>query len=358
MGVKKLPHLQYVRGARVAVVLSCPGEAEAQAGHPAAGPTGFNLELLLRELSARFGSAFERRKVTITNAWPEVFSIKRNGRTEAPDELIREPRNLDRLREELRGIRIVIASGRKAELAMHRLRILEMAESCFVIPHLGRKGLARVPGENNAEKIECLSTFISNALKEPGWHRFINPHMAQGRAFRYSRGSFEDTLLKKIGVEPDVLLRFLLFYSRLEFALKFTAYARQERHMIKIETSRFVAENAVDLDQNGARSADYLRAKEFLLTAQPRGQVIDAERGLIWQDTEFERRAADWNGIQREYFRLAEIVKLLRNNLFHGGKYHNPDLLENRNDELLRAGITVIASWSEHPGIIGYFRDF
>lgn len=128
----------------VAFVLSCPGRHEEDAGHPAAGSTGRNLERLLKHLGPRLGlSELSRTHTTITNAWDRIEYQQKTGRSEATDEEVTQAGNIDRLSDELRHVTMLIVfCGRKAELAAHQLRsFLPQSVQMAFAPHLGSQGL-------------------------------------------------------------------------------------------------------------------------------------------------------------------------------------------------------------------------
>ena len=154
-------HFERGTATDVAFVFSCPGKKEEEAQRPASGDTGVNLCDLLsimiekhRDTVAKIAkpSTFCRRSVRITNAWSKVeYNSKRNGtiigtgRSEATDDEILYPGNLDRLRSELSGIEhAIICCGEKARLAVDRLRDgneLERTVGVFRLPHLGNQAL-------------------------------------------------------------------------------------------------------------------------------------------------------------------------------------------------------------------------
>jgi hypothetical protein len=127
-------------------VLSCPGRYEEQAGHPAAGNTGKNLELLLERIGSRLAlPGLVRAHITITNAWPGIEYKGKTRRSEASDREVTQADNIRRLHDELRHVTtLIVFCGAKAKLASHQLMALNLLRSAVQIafvPHLGGRGL-------------------------------------------------------------------------------------------------------------------------------------------------------------------------------------------------------------------------
>lgn len=159
------PHFFKGAGNEVAFVLSCPGRYEEQAGHPAAGNTGKNLERLVRHLGPRIGLPdLARTHVTITNAWDGIEYKGKTGRSEASDEEVKRACNIGRLADELRHVAmLIVLCGEKAKLAFQQPRVLEfLPHSVYMafVPHLGGLGL------NNGITSDVTSQRIVSAKEQ------------------------------------------------------------------------------------------------------------------------------------------------------------------------------------------------
>jgi hypothetical protein len=110
----------------VAFVFSAPGTKENGKGRPVAGATGENLEFALAHLCQKEPKYFpssDRYAYRITNAFQSALSIGLgSGRTEASSAEILKPTNVSRVVEELKGCRLVILCGNKAQLLQASLR--------------------------------------------------------------------------------------------------------------------------------------------------------------------------------------------------------------------------------------------
>jgi hypothetical protein len=147
-------HIQVGKEKRVAVVFSCPGRHEEEAGYPAAKGTGRNLNLLLSLLAEALGrSDLTRENVTITNVWPEVEYLGKTGRSEASVKEITAPANLQRLQQELDEVTdFVIFCGDRARKAARRLKLRHDPKLVFV-GHLGLRGLSLINRDAGGERI-------------------------------------------------------------------------------------------------------------------------------------------------------------------------------------------------------------
>jgi hypothetical protein len=143
------PHYEEGSEAKIAVVLSCPGQEEEKAQKPAAGQSGENLKEVLSNLRNIYGlNDFERGKITITNAWDKVEykgkTPNKPTRTEADDKEILGENNLNRLADEIKDITdFILCCGNKAKIAVLALQQQgKLNQNCGIIevPHLGNQG--------------------------------------------------------------------------------------------------------------------------------------------------------------------------------------------------------------------------
>lgn len=159
--INKTPGLMrthFSRGSKndVAFVLSCPGQLEEKAGHPAAGVTGNNLNRLLAMLGPQLDlQSLERADITITNAWNLIEYPSKTCRSEATDAEVKQTNNLHRLASELLHVtELVVFCGCKARLAsteLLRLRILSNSKRVAFVDHLGTRGLLVIKSDTTGE---------------------------------------------------------------------------------------------------------------------------------------------------------------------------------------------------------------
>ena len=143
------PHFSKGTSDSIAFVFSCPGRLEEREGHPAAGTTGRNLELLASLLSYRLeGRVLTRADVTIANAWKAIEYEKLTNRSEATNAEIRHPDNMKRLAAEIQHVtKLIVFCGDKAEIAARELMannlVAARPEFAF-LKHLGTRGLSKI----------------------------------------------------------------------------------------------------------------------------------------------------------------------------------------------------------------------
>ena len=137
-------------------------------------------------------------------------------------------------------------------------------------------------------------------------------------------------------LNTELVYQFFACFSRFECALKRSGFLKvsktngAEPHWNKYAKSlhgRF----------KNVAGQDFKDAVAFLLDEPPQRQVVDVvngEKTLTWAKTSVKRK---------DEKNVLSLVSVVRNNLFHGGKY-STGLLEEpaRNEDLLKATITIL----------------
>ena len=143
--------------------------------------------------------------------------------------------------------------------------------------------------------------------------------------------------LGALAPNADLVFRFFAFFSRFECALKRSGFLRKINSRAEPDWKKYansVRERFANVDNEAFRDA-----VAFLLDAPPQTQVVAHNNTLGWADTPMGQ------GEHREAYVL-RLVRVVRNNLFHGGKYPIPiGPLEDtaRNEALLNAGIAILS---------------
>jgi len=141
----------------------------------------------------------------------------------------------------------------------------------------------------------------------------------------------------------ELLFNFFLTFSRFEYALKSSRFFKKPNrnrynpdkpHVAEPDWESF--ENSILRVFSWERSEKLKQACEFLLHSPPDKQVI------IQDDTDW---AIDWRTpVQQSHETdikfILKMVRSVRNNLFHGGKYNTEDTA--RTERLLRSSILVL----------------
>jgi hypothetical protein len=149
------------------------------------------------------------------------------------------------------------------------------------------------------------------------------------------------------GLPPDALDHELVFwfcsrFSVLECALKRAGFTLSIHDGVAVDWKRFSDVVTGRFGEVGA--GIFHRAVGVLKESQLKRQALDAGGRLVWKDVRKDL------GESEEAFVL-RLVRTIRNNLFHGGKYPDGAVQQvERERRILRAGLEVIAACYElHP---------
>ena len=138
--------------------------------------------------------------------------------------------------------------------------------------------------------------------------------------------------LEQTSINRDLVLDFFLVLSRMEFALKLAGYAKGDEKNVSPDWIKFGKDISLSFDSKADQTVS--KALQYYLSIPPDKQVLKDGR-LDWvsavptDETEIERTLI--------------LIRRVRNNLFHGGKYNAQAHSETaRNEELLKMGICVL----------------
>jgi hypothetical protein len=140
-------------------------------------------------------------------------------------------------------------------------------------------------------------------------------------------------------IDPTLLLKFFLTFSRFEFALKNSGF------YVKRRKTPLPYEARPDWDSFAQRLKDVFHtdatprlrdACDHLLYNPPWREGVVSENTLGWDTTAEDERLS-------EIERLLLYVRRVRNNLFHGGKFSpQPELETVRNAALLEDSLVIL----------------
>lgn len=129
----------------ISVVLSCPGNKEVSAGHPAAGITGKNIGIFFDELDKKSNLSWARNDITITNSWSKPESNSLTGRTEPTEKEVLNQKNLIRLYKEIQHTtNVIVVFGKNAKAAIQELikqGLISSSIQIIEMPHLSTRFL-------------------------------------------------------------------------------------------------------------------------------------------------------------------------------------------------------------------------
>lgn len=176
------PHIEIGSDKDSCYVLSCPGDDEATALHPAAGPTGVNLEAvidILRQRGVKFIPL--RADATITNAWDKVESKDRTCRSEPDIAEVMDLSNLSRLHREIKSFKkYLICFGLNAAHASNTVKNnYGLKSGCRIIwaPHLSPKNVNKLKHDrfggplirggvgNTQKRLEVIADIIESQVR-------------------------------------------------------------------------------------------------------------------------------------------------------------------------------------------------
>src|SRR6266850_2583883 len=155
-------------------------------------------------------------------------------------------------------------------------------------------------------------------------------------------------IIDALGVDRELVLEFFAYFSRFEYALKQSDFLKPG-DKAKPDWKGYA--NSLQGRFKEVQTPKFLEAVRFLLT-QPPGTQVRSRNDLGWDKTVRRNREHDEGYVLR-------LVRTLRNNLFHGGKYPpGPVPDEGRNQSLLVAAIAVLGGCLDlSPGVRGAFEE-
>jgi len=137
--------------------------------------------------------------------------------------------------------------------------------------------------------------------------------------------------IQSIAGDDELVLDFFVDFSRFECALKRAGFVKPgSSGSASPDWNRFAAMLSAKLSL--ITDAEFTHAKRFLLLEPPRKQMFVAPRSMRW-DANSKRSGES----ETQY--LLRLVRDVRNNLFHGGKY--PDGVTTDDGDLSSAAIAV-----------------
>jgi hypothetical protein len=145
-------------------------------------------------------------------------------------------------------------------------------------------------------------------------------------------------------VDKELLLEFFLTFSRFEYALKASGYFKRHPPVpprwpdAEPDWDRFAVSLRASFNPNA--TDNLRRACEYLFDSPPNQQII-LHGAVAWETPIRPRSETDIEFLLR-------MVRCVRNNLFHGGKY-NIEVHEDtqRTELLLRSSMTILAACLE-----------
>jgi hypothetical protein len=136
----------------------------------------------------------------------------------------------------------------------------------------------------------------------------------------------------------ELVLEFFATFSRFECALKRAHFVKEGAHgSANPDWTKFA--DKLDGQLVAIADPDFIEARSYLLTSPPQTQKVNAGASMGWKWMPNDPQRTESN---ERY--LLRLVRDVRNNLFHGGKYPTGpvDGEALRNSKLLKACLTIL----------------
>lgn len=135
-------------------------------------------------------------------------------------------------------------------------------------------------------------------------------------------------------------MQFFAVFSRFEFALKTSGFARNNRGAADVAWKGY--SQAIDQATQGMVHDTVVQAAvDFLCQQPPKRQVVEERHGRPYAKYPDAVRPAE---PKTDLSTALLIAKDVRNNLFHGGKLMNEQTDPDRNRNLIRHSLVVLAA--------------
>lgn len=146
-------------------------------------------------------------------------------------------------------------------------------------------------------------------------------------------GTTLNHVFRHLHVPTELAIEFIAVFSRMEHALKSTLYATGNIQRVEPNWDRFA--NDIDAEFKAIDNPSLTEAVKFILSEPPRKQILGDD------GVQFVDQTIDCN--QRTTQQALLMVRTVRNNLFHGGKYlPDGEIDEGRNKRLVEASLLIL----------------
>lgn len=143
----------------------------------------------------------------------------------------------------------------------------------------------------------------------------------------------DNQLFRHLNIPAEIAIEFLSVFSRMEYALKSTEFADGGPARVEPAWDRFANHIHERFTQLEDEALD--RSVNLLLEQPPRKQVL-LEGRLRFIEQEIDTG-------QRSTQQLLKMIRTVRNNFLHGGKYApDGEVEQGRNERLVSASLEVL----------------
>jgi len=142
-----------------------------------------------------------------------------------------------------------------------------------------------------------------------------------------------NNIFRHLHIPHELACNFLSVFSRIEYALKSTGFAIGDNK--SVEPAWDIFANEIDEKLFQINDTELQQAIEYILENPPRKQVIENERIIFINQT--------IDSSQKNTQQLLLMIRTVRNNLFHGGKYLPDGEIEaGRNEFLVNYSLIIL----------------
>lgn len=130
---------------------------------------------------------------------------------------------------------------------------------------------------------------------------------------------------------------FLHIFSRFEYALKRTSFLKKtDGGGAEPNWEKFSETLDKEMELTAVESGEFQAAADYFFQSPPKKQIVDEDGDLGWRDEIILEN-------RRNFSVLLVLVRRVRNNLFHGGKFGGEHIYGSERDEnLIKFGLTVL----------------
>lgn len=138
--------------------------------------------------------------------------------------------------------------------------------------------------------------------------------------------------------DRELAWKFFILFSRFEYALKRNShYLIKNKVVAEPNWDKFGSEQKDAFCARLSSSPDLLRALEYFLSQPPRKQLVE-NSVMVWSEPQFH------NGKDPVFTWLLLMIRHVRNNLFHGGKFPLVPIADpSRDRDLMIHAINVLS---------------
>ena len=148
--------------------------------------------------------------------------------------------------------------------------------------------------------------------------------------------------LDGLKIERELVTNFFITFSRFEYALKRAGYINNREDAVA-NWYTFLKKHKKDFESLCSDNFELQKAKKYLTDYPPQkqkyGEIEGRRKQLYFQKSNI-------NSSEIHY--ILDLIKNVRNNLFHGGKYpFAPSTEPARNSRLLENSLIILETWLE-----------